>query len=201
MSAATDTEEARARRPAREKIFNAAKELFYQHGIRGVSVDGIAAHAGATKMSLYRSFASKDELVAECLRDQDAEFRSWWDSVVEPLAGDPKAQLLALIDAFVTAECDKDNRGCPLANAIVELHEDHHPGRAVVFEYKAEIRRRLNEMCTALGARDPGELGDALMLLIEGGYICRLTFRSNNSPTDRLPRIARTLIESHLASG
>jgi AcrR family transcriptional regulator len=41
-----------------------ASDLFYRRGIRAVGVDTIANEAGTNKMSFYRSFASKDELVA-----------------------------------------------------------------------------------------------------------------------------------------
>jgi AcrR family transcriptional regulator len=165
-----------------------------------VGVDSIAEAAGTTKMSLYRNFDSKDQLVAECLRDHKREFWNWWDSVVAPLEGDPKAQLLALTDAFISHECTVQSRGCPLANAIVELHEDVHPGRQVILEHKNEIRRRLQEMSHRMGARDADQLGDALMLLIEGAYISRLTFRDKRGPTEALPRAVRALLECHLES-
>jgi AcrR family transcriptional regulator len=185
-------------KPARDRIFNSAKELFYLQGIRAVGVESIAEHAGTTKMSLYRNFQSKDELVAECLRDHKREFWAWWDSVIEPLAGDPKAQLLALVDAFVTCECDEHSRGCPLANAIVELHEPQHPGRAVIRDHKNEMRSRLRGLCHAMGAADADRLGDSLMLLIEGAYVCQLVFRGGDGPTSTLPDAVRTLLDCQL---
>lgn len=187
------------RRPARQRIFDAAKELFYTNGIRAVGVEGIAAHAGTTKMSLYRNFDSKDELVAECLRDHQRDFWEWWNSVTEPLAGDPKAQLLALVDAFVGANCSNDSHGCPLANAIVEIQQDDHPGRKVIMEHKNRMRSSIGELCRQAGARDPDQLGDALMLLVEGGYVSRLTFQCRQGPIHSLPWAARQLIESQLA--
>jgi AcrR family transcriptional regulator len=186
------------RRPARQRIFDAAKELFYTNGIRAVGVEGIAAHAGTTKMSLYRNFDSKDELVAECLRDHQRDFWEWWNSVTEPLAGDPKAQLLALIDAFVGANCSNDSHGCPLANAIVEIQQDDHPGRKVIMEHKNRMRSSIGELCRQAGARDPDQLGDALMLLVEGGYVSRLTFQCRQGPIHSLPWAARQLIGSQL---
>lgn len=187
-----------SQKPARDRIFNAAKELFYAQGIRAVGVEGIAEHAGTTKMSLYRNFESKDELVAECLRDHKRDFWAWWDSVVRPLEGDPRAQLLALVDAFVTCECDEHSRGCPLANAIVELNEPQHPGRAVILEHKNEMRRRLRQLCHEMGVAEADRLGDALMLLIEGAYVCQLTFRCAHGPTDVLPEVVRTLLDCEL---
>ena len=64
----------------RERIFRTACELFYQRGIRAVGVDSIACEAGTNKMSFYRNFASKDELVAEYLRDEEREGWAWWEN-------------------------------------------------------------------------------------------------------------------------
>lgn len=186
------------RRSARDRIFETAKDLFYRYGIRAVGVEGIASEADATKMTLYRNFSSKDELVAECLRDHKREFWEWWDSVIARDAGDPEAQLQALMKAFITHECGDRSRGCPLANAVVELPEKSHPGRAVIVEHKALIRERLRELCRDMKARDPDTLADALHLLIEGAYISQLTFDCKDDPADSLPRIAKVLIEAHL---
>jgi AcrR family transcriptional regulator len=194
MSAA----ETPSRRPARDKIFKAAKDLFYRYGIRAVGVDSIAAEAGTTKMSLYRSFESKDELVAECLQEHQREFWKWWDEMTAPFAGEPKRQLLAVMEGFAEHSRD-EHRGCPLANAIVELHEEQHPARAVVLEHRTLLRQRLLELCKQAKAREPSVLADALLLLIEGSHITRLTFTRGGSPSDSLSPVARTLIEAHIA--
>ena len=70
MSAAERTlsPEKDERIPPRERILAVAADLFYRHGIRAVGVEAIAEAAGTNKMTLYRHFASKDELVAEYLR-------------------------------------------------------------------------------------------------------------------------------------
>ena len=83
---------------ARDRIFAAAREMFYRQGIRAVGVESIVAAAGATKMSLYRSFPSKDELVAAYLKERDAVYWQWWDNIMERHAGDPRAQLRALVE-------------------------------------------------------------------------------------------------------
>jgi len=195
MCAAKTQASSESRRPARDRIFEAAKNLFYRYGIRAVGVESIAAEADATKMSLYRNFNSKDELVAECLRDHDRFFWEWWDCTVAPHAGEPKAQLLALLEAF-SQECEDHPRGCPMANAVVELHEENHPGRAVIVENKIGIRKRLHQLCREIGAREPDILADALYLLIEGAYISLLTLKGDDGPAKSLPRIGETLIEA-----
>src|SRR5215469_16238001 len=85
-----------AERPARERIFDVAKDLFYRQGIRAVGVETIVAAAGATKMSLYRSFPSKDDLVVAYLQDWDGRYWQWWDNVIACYPGDPRQQIRAL---------------------------------------------------------------------------------------------------------
>src|SRR5437016_8099506 len=83
------------RRSARERVFKTASELFYRKGIRAVGVETIAAKANTTKMGLYRNFPSKDELVAEWLRDHDAKFWQTWDTMSGKNPHDPRKHLKA----------------------------------------------------------------------------------------------------------
>src|SRR5499433_1906378 len=77
--------------PPRERILAVAADLFYRHGIRAVGVEAIAEAAGTNKMTLYRHFASKDELVAECLRKVGAKADALWDRIEAAHPGDPRA--------------------------------------------------------------------------------------------------------------
>jgi AcrR family transcriptional regulator len=181
----------------RDRIFETACNLFYKHGIREVGVDAIATAAGTNKMSFYRSFASKDELVAEYLDKKSHEFWIWWDRIVAAHEGDPRRQIEALFDAFVTTTCFADSRGCALANASVELAEVEHPGRQVALKQKAEMQRRFRDLAAKSGARKADELGDALMLLMEGGYLTRRTFGNGNGPLQSAAPTARVLIDAY----
>src|ERR1700732_4547707 len=79
--------------PPRERILAVAVDLFYRHGIRAVGVESIAEGAGTNKMTLYRHFASKDELVAEYLRRLANKASSSWDRLAGAHPGNPRAQL------------------------------------------------------------------------------------------------------------
>src|ERR1700740_1693154 len=80
----------------RDRLMQTASELFYRRGIRAVGVDTIASEAGTNKMSFYRNFASKDELVAEYLRGEEREGWGWWDETVAKHVGDPRSQIASL---------------------------------------------------------------------------------------------------------
>lgn len=181
----------------RDRIFDTACELFYRHGVRDVGVDDIATAANTNKMSFYRSFPSKDELIAEYLRDQAAQNWESWDRTVAPHEGDPRRQIEALFDAFVAKVCDQSSRGSALANIAIEIPEPDHPGRRVAMEAKMEKRRRYAALAKAAGVKKYDELGDALMLLGEGGYFSRLTFSCNNGPVRNAGKIVRMLLDAY----
>jgi AcrR family transcriptional regulator len=180
----------------RDRIFETACELFYKHGIRDVGVDLIASEAGTNKMSFYRSFASKDDLVAEYLEQKGNETWVWWDAIVAAHP-DARRQIAALFDAFVAKNCCEQSRGCALANAAVELAEEDHPGRQVAIKQKMEMRRRLRELAARTGAEKADELGDALMLLMEGGFLSRRTFGGVRGPLETAALTARVLIKAY----
>ncbi len=183
----------------RDRIFKTACDLFYRHGIRAVGVDTIASEAGTNKMSFYRSFASKDELVAEYLREEMREGWAWWDELIAPHAGDPRAQVEALFDAHALRSCTSDSRGCALANAAVEIDDENHPARQVIEAHKTELRRRFRQLAHDMKARDPEALGDALLLLFEGSYLTQLTFHSKHGPAESAAAAARALIAAYTA--
>jgi AcrR family transcriptional regulator len=191
----------------RDRIFETASDLFYRHGIRAVGVDAIAQEAGTNKMSFYRAFPSKDDLVAEYLRNQQGEYFGWWDEAIAPFAGDARRQIEALFEAYLDlarfkakADCGcKTSRGCALGNAAVEIPEGNEMLGGIVHGYKTEIRKRLRKLAREAGARDTEALGDALMLLMEGGYYTRLTFPQNSGPVSAIAKAARALVDAHRA--
>jgi AcrR family transcriptional regulator len=180
----------------RDRIMSAATDLFYRHGIHAVGVDAIANAAGTNKMSFYRNFASKDELVAEYLRGEEREGLLWWDATLEAHAGNPRLQVEALFDALVKNTCEVDSRGCALANAAVEITEPGHPARPVIEKYKAGMRGRFHQLALGMNAREPRVLGDALMLLWEGAFLARVTM-GEHGPVQGAAKAARALIAAY----
>jgi AcrR family transcriptional regulator len=160
---------------ARERVFRSAAELFHRRGIRAVGVETIAAQANTTKMSLYRNFPSKDELVAEWLRDHDARFWQVWDAMSQEHRGDARRQLEAAFDLLAKHVADPKARGCPMANAAVEITESDHPATRVIKAHKVKLRARLAELCARIGAKDPRLLADQLFLLMEGARVSAQT--------------------------
>ena len=182
--------------PPRERILAAAGDLFYRHGIRAVGVEAIAEAAGTNKMTLYRHFQSKDELVAEYLRQSAKAADACWDQLEQLHPGDELAQLGTWFREVAEHVADSDQRGCALANAAIELPEKTHPARRVIEEYKSAVRSRLVRLAQTAGLREPEMLADELFLLLEGARVS-----AQSGGTDglggRLARMGENLMSAH----
>jgi AcrR family transcriptional regulator len=194
QNSAENAAEAGERLPPRERILRTACELFYQRGIRAVGVDAIAEAAGTNKMTLYRHFTSKDELVAEYLRRLLSERDAVWQRLTEDHRGDPLGQLHSWLEEVARQIGDPTSRGCAFANAAVELPEKDHPARGVIEECKQEARQQLVQLCRAAPLSQPELLADQLFMLLEGALICTQE-TGRNGPAEQFLRAGRALID------
>ena len=178
----------------RQRILLAARDLFRRHGIRGVGVEAIAEAAGTNKMTLYRHFTSKDELILAYLRGIAVEVDEMWRDIETEDPDDMHAQLNAWL--VCAEECvTSDRRGCDLANAAVELTEEGHPGRRIIEQLKTEHRDRLAALCRRAGISQPEVLADALTLLLEGARVSRQS-AGCHGPSSKFIGTAEKVIES-----
>jgi AcrR family transcriptional regulator len=182
--------------PPRERILAVACDLFYHHGIKAVGVEAVAEAAGTNKMTLYRHFTSKDELVAEYLRRLADKASASWDTLAAAHPGNPRAQLGAWLKDMAGHLASGAERGCPLSNAAIELPEKDHPARRVIEAYKGAQRERIIRLCAAADLAEPELLADELFLLLEGA---RVTVQSmgREGLGDRLMRMGEAMIAAH----
>jgi len=182
---------------AADRIRATVRELFYRQGIRAVGIEEIVERAGVTKPSLYRNFASKDELAAAYMRDYDADFWGRFDAVIAKHPGDPRAQVIGYLAGVGARAQGADYRGCGMTNAAVEFPDRDNPARLVAVENKRELRRRFTELARAMGAAEPEILGDGLYLLVEGAYASGQLF-GEGGPSRSLAAAAESLIDASL---
>ena len=181
---------------AGQRVFDTACELFYRRGIRAVGVEEIVTAAGVTKPSLYRSYASKDELVTACLEKYAETAWGNIDAALAAAGNDPRARLRAFIGYYAAQMAIPGFRGCPMSNTAVEFPDSGHAGRPLVEECKAEVRQRLVALTRQMPVREPEALADGLLLLIEGAYTTHHVF-GTQGPAQVLVRSADALIEAY----
>ena len=187
-----------SRRSPRDRIVAAARDLFRRHGIRGTGVDAIADAAGSNKMTLYRHFNSKDELIVECLRHAGMEMDHFWRELEDAYPGDGMERLRAWVRR-ISEHLGDDNCHCELMNAAVQLTDEDHPGRSVIRMFKDAQRDRVVGLCRRAGIADAELLCDTLLLLIEGARAAQQSSGAEG-PSARFAEIADAAILSFAGS-
>lgn len=153
-----------------EKLLATASRLFYANGVRAVGVEWIVAESGVAKTSLYRHFQTKDELVAAFLEREDRQFWQQWDQVIAGCAGNPRAELMSLLE-WIGKRVSRDGyRGCPQINVAAEFADPDHPARRIRRRHKAEMVKRLKEIVARMAAKRADDIGIQLALLIDGAF-------------------------------
>jgi AcrR family transcriptional regulator len=183
---------------ARDRILAAANDLFYREGIRAIGIDTVIERAGVAKMSLYRAFPSKNDLIAAFLEMRDKMYWDWWDGVMARHPGEPRRQLHALFETVAKRTSGPQYRGCPFVNMSVEFPDSTHPGRLVVARHMEELRRRVAALVEGLGLAQPKPLTDQLMLLLEGAYSAGNTM-GPDGPSASVAACAEIIIQAHLS--
>lgn len=154
----------------RERIIRAAAELFYAQGLRAVSADKIIERAGVGKVTFYRYFPTKDDLIVTYL-----ERRAAWER--EVIMGATKAahgdvdKILRLVSEGIGQEaCTAGFRGCPFINAAAEYADPKHPVRQVVDTHRAWLLSALEDLVSAAGTTTP-TAAQELMMLRDGAMV------------------------------
>jgi AcrR family transcriptional regulator len=169
-----------ARRPAvilervgaRDRILNTAYDLFSHHGVRAVGVDRIVAESGVAKMSLYRHFRSKDDLVLMFLQEREQRWTNEWLRAEAQRRGATAAQrMLAIFDVFGEWFAIEDFEGCSFINVLLEFDDREHRVRQATVEHLRHIRSFLRELATEAGAADPDALAHQWHILMKGSIV------------------------------
>ncbi|MGR8979805.1 MAG: TetR/AcrR family transcriptional regulator [Gammaproteobacteria bacterium] len=183
----------------KERILHTASNLFYTQGINSTGVDSIVKAAGTTKMSLYKYFPSKDDLVLAHLRKSGAQMRMKIGAVLNHPALAPRAKLLAVFDVFDELLALPEFRGCPLINASAEYAIEGNPVQKAAAEFYDEFRRTLAEMARQAEINNSMELACQLVLLITGAIVTE-QLRKDSEAMKLARHTAKILIEGSKTS-
>jgi AcrR family transcriptional regulator len=183
----------------REHVLNVARDLFYWHGIRAVGVDRVAREAGVAPTTLYRLFASKDDLVAAYVEHHAQGYRRWFTEATLADGRHPRERILALFDALIEQVQPHQCRGCPFLMTLAEFPDPGLPGHRNAVDLKSWVRDRFRELADELAAvtpiADPAGLGDQLTITFEGVYACVQPSR-DDWPARRARSMAELLVDT-----
>lgn len=163
-----------ARAPARERLLDAAEELFYQRGIAATGVDAVLRRAQVAPATLYAHFAGKDHLVAAYLHRRYERWRATWDEVLQHCGNDPDKRALSVFDALDEFHRQQETtHGCAFLAAAVEVTDPQHPAHHWLAADTQLLHDRLHALAADTGAADPGALATELFLLYDGALAAR----------------------------
>ena len=180
---------------ARERILDAAACLFYQDGIHAVGVDTIIAESGVAKMTLYRHFPSKDDLIAAYLERSNGRFWAWLEGEMAK-ASDPRAKLVRAFRALGRQATSPSCLGCGFQGAAAEFPDAAHPAHKVALAHKRQVLERFTALGREAKLRSPEALAGQLLLLMDGAWVAARMFGPKN-PAARVAEAARALIAAH----
>jgi AcrR family transcriptional regulator len=184
-----------ARDSGRERVSRAAYELFSRNGVRTVGVDAIIGRAGTAKMTLYRNFPSKDDLILEFLRRREQLWTREWVQAESQRRGEtPRDQLLAIFDIFSEWFSRPDFEGCSFLTTMIEINEKGHPVYQAAVSHLANIRSYLEDLAEAAGIDDPNSFARKWHILMKGSIMA--AHEGDTAAASRAREIGELLLAS-----
>jgi AcrR family transcriptional regulator len=187
------------RSPARQRILEAAYELFSRRGVRGVGIEEVIENASVAKATLYRHFRTKDELVLAFLAQRE---QAWTLGFVELEARrrgtTAEERLLAIFDVFDEWFRRDDFEACSFINVLLEMGSQHVVGRASI-DYLENIRSVVGGLAEEAELRDPASFARSWHILMKGSIISAA--EGDLDAAQRAQAMARLLIEQHRVAG
>ncbi len=157
--------------PARERILETALRLFYAEGVRSTGIDRIIAESGVAKMSFYRHFPSKADLVCAFLDERHARWMAWFDARLAALTKPDGPKLPVVADVLGEWFSDPGFRGCAFINITTEIAQPTARERDIAHRHKQDLEARLLALCKQDGAQNPTRAARAALMIVEGAIV------------------------------
>jgi len=182
--------------PARDRILASAYELFAHHGIRAVGIDEVISRAEVAKATLYRHFASKDDLVLAFLQQREQLWTKEWVEAEARRRGETaEEQLLAIFDLFDEWFRREDFEGCSFINVLLEMNDRTTAAGRASAEHLANIRSFIRQLATGARLRDPDGFAHSWHILMKGSIVA--AGEGDVEAARRAQAMGRLLIAQH----
>ncbi len=181
---------------AKAQILETATRLFYQRGFRAVGIDTIIAESGVAKMTFYKHFPSKDDLIVAYLELSNQNFWAWCDGVIQPFEGKPRRQLETIFEGVAKIASSPQCMGCTFTVAASEFPGLDHPGHKAAKAHKEQILAKFEALGKAAKLKRPRVLAESLLMLMDGAWNAARMFGAGNY-AGQVAGAAKTLIAAH----
>lgn len=162
---------ARQRLSKRDQLLETAWRLFYRDGYHATGIDRILGSAGVAKMTLYKHFRSKEDLILAVLEKRSDLFRESFSRFLQAKRRTPEQQLVAVFDWLIEWVNSKEFRGCFFQKAMAEYQSLNDPIHRAALAHKAAFHAEICRLVKEAGLARPKKLSDQLALLVEGAIV------------------------------
>ena len=173
---------------ARERILTTAHDLFYRDGIRATGIDRVIAEAQVTKVTFYRHFRSKDELIREFLENRHRRWMAWFIDALARHGARPSA----ILAAFREWARKPQFRGCAFINAIVEMPQGGSQIATIARDHKEEMRRAIEQVLPP--SRRRAKIAASLSLAFDGAIVRAQMDGTDKNAVAGLREVTRALL-------
>ncbi|MGC1550278.1 MAG: TetR/AcrR family transcriptional regulator [Rhodanobacter sp.] len=156
---------------ARQRSLDTADRLFYQEGLRATGIDRIIAESGVAKMSFYRHFPSKDDLITAFLARRHEAWMAWFESTVEARINKAGAGWEVIADVLGQWFKERDFRGCAFINTMTESGSTDSDAQRFALKHKTDLATYLETLAKRLGLLRSRQVVEATMIVIEGTIV------------------------------
>ncbi len=181
---------------AREQILETATRLFYQYGFRAVGIDTIIAESGVAKMTLYKHFPSKDDLIVAYLERSNMAWWTWVEETIKPFENQPKKQLETIFEGVAKIAGSPQCMGCTFTSAAGEFPNLDHIGHQAARLHKEQVLAKFKELAKAAKLKEPQAVAEHLALLLDGAWNAARMF-GPNSHAKQVAEAAKTIIKAY----
>lgn len=180
----------------REKILATAEQLIYQNGIQATGMDLLVKTSGVARKSIYRYFATKDDVAAAALNARDVRWMDWFRTESDK-ADTPQARILNMFDVLKGWFESDGFRGCAFINTAGEIGDPQDPIRQIAMLHKQKLLDYTLGLCEQLGIADPQVLAKQLLILIDGA-ITVARVMGDYSTAESARAVAQSMLEQRL---
>jgi len=177
----------------REKILSTAEQLIYQNGIHATGMDLLVKTSGVARKSIYRYFATKDDVAAAALNERDERWMHWFRT--ESDKGETPSDRILNMFTVLRGWFESDGfRGCAFINTAGEVGDPNDPVRQIAKRHKQQLLEYTLELTEQLNIEQPAALARQLLILMEGAITMSYVM-GDSSAADSAKDVAKLLLE------
>ncbi|WP_168196489.1 TetR/AcrR family transcriptional regulator [Bdellovibrio sp. NC01] len=180
----------------RQAIIQKAYEVFYKEGFHAAGVDSLLDGTGISKRTLYKYFASKEELIQAVIEHySNLQFKALETYLADHSS--PAKKILALFDWLSEMVATRNPNGCLAINAKMEYAHKHDAIEGQSSLHFSAFYELIYDLCKAAHCHDAKKVAKQIHILFQGAVVGGQT-EGNPEIAQLAKGVAKSLLEQAL---